>query len=99
MELSPRRLKASGSQADSRSAVERSLSGSSSFVTMMESADLGQFNHSSNRWELDRARNRSVFCQPQVSSRFLVIVKVRSQSTPQTTLVQNDNVVETLPPD
>jgi hypothetical protein len=48
---------------------------------------------------LDRARNLSVFCQPQVSSRFLVIVKVRAQSTPQTTLVRNDNVIETLAPD
>jgi hypothetical protein len=55
---------------------DRNLLGSPSFVTMVESTNLGRFNHSSNRCALDRAWNRRVLRQSQMSSRSFVIVEV-----------------------
>src|SRR5215469_3835788 len=61
------------------------------FVTMVESTDLRQFNHSSHSWRLDRSRNRSIFGQTQVSSRSFVIIEVSAENAQQPALVEAYN--------
>ena len=50
------------------------------------------------RW-LDRARNRRVFCQGQMSARSFVIVEIQLQNATQTAFVEDEDVVETVTPD
>jgi hypothetical protein len=68
-------------------------------VTMMQATDLRQFNYPSQRWWLDRARNRSVFCQGQMSARSFVIVEIQLQNATQTAFIEDEDVVETVTPD
>jgi hypothetical protein len=70
-----------------------------SLVTMMQATDLRQFNYSSQRRWLDRARNRSVFCQGQMSARSFVIVEIQLQHATQTAFVEDEDGVETVTPD
>ena len=68
-------------------------------VTMMQATDLRQFNYPSQRRWLDRARNRSVFCQGQMSARSFVIVEIQLQNATQTAFIEDEDVVETVTPD
>src|SRR5215472_952731 len=79
--------------------VASALLSSLPFVAMVESTDLRQFNHSSHSWRLDRSRNRSIFGQTQMSSRSFVIIEVSAENALQPSLVEDEQVIETITPD
>jgi hypothetical protein len=75
-------------------AVRSGVLGCLPLVTMMQATDLRQFNYPSQRRWLDRARNRSVFCQGQTSARSFVIVEIQLQNATQTAFIEDEDVVD-----
>ena len=71
-------------------------SGSSSFVAMMQTADLWNLNNPSYLHRLNRPSYRSVFAQREVSPRTLVILEVGSENSPETGFIQHNDVIQTL---
>ena len=46
------------------------------------------------RWRLDSTRFRRVFVKSQVRARAVIVAKVIAETTPQVSLVEDDDVVE-----
>ena len=63
-------------------------------VAVVESADLRQRNDLTMRWRLDSARFRGVFVESQVRARAVIVADVIAETTPQVSLVEDDDVVE-----
>ena len=61
---------------------------------MVESADLRQRNDLTMRWRLDSTRFRRVFVESQVRARGVIVAEVIAETTPQVSLVEDDDVVE-----
>ena len=61
---------------------------------MVESADLRQRNDLTMRWRLDSTRFRRVFVESQVRARAVIVAEVIAKTTPQVSLVEDDDVVE-----
>ena len=77
----------------------RRESGRPTGVTMMEATDLGKLDDLPVlRW-LDRSRLRRILLQRQMRSRTMVVADVSPQDSAKMTLVEDDDVIETLSPD
>ena len=63
-------------------------------VAVVESADLRQRNDLTMRWRLDSTRFRRVFVESQVRARAVIVADVIAETTPQVSLVEDDDVVE-----
>ena len=61
---------------------------------MVESADLRQRNDLTMRWRLDSTRFRRVFVESEVRARAVIVADVIAKTTPQVSLVEDDDVVE-----
>src|SRR5664280_2524108 len=87
---SPKRVRLFGRQ---------NRSGGASFVTMMQAADL---------WERDNLASgrlaygpglRTILGEREMCPRPMIILNIGRQGAAQVTLIENDNVIETLAPD
>jgi len=93
---SPARVGRPPSQYRSRS---RLGSGREPFVAMMKAADLWECdNLASTRWAYG-TRIGAVLCERQVGPGSMVIVEVGRQDPTQVTRVQDNDMIEALPPD
>jgi hypothetical protein len=61
---------------------------------VVESADLRQRNDLTMRWRLDSTRFRRVFVESQVRARAVIVAEVIAKTTPQVSLIEDDDVVE-----
>jgi len=66
---------------------------------MMQTADLGDGRHSSPPRRLDDARERSVVVQSVMRPRIVVIIEVTGQTAFEVGFVEDDDMIEALPPD
>jgi len=64
---------------------------------MMQPADLRYFDHVAERGRLDRPSDGSILVKGQMCSAAFVVPEVVLQDTVQTSLVENDDVVLSLP--
>src|SRR4051812_28298055 len=71
-------------------------SGRSSFVAMVEAADLAERHHVSVGDRLHWSRGWRIFRQREVGPRVVVVSQVCGERAPEMRLVQDDDVVETL---
>ena len=65
----------------------------------MKPADLGELNDPALGRRLDCTMIGSILTEGQMGSRPVVVSQVRAEDAPQVLFVENDHVVETLPPD
>jgi hypothetical protein len=77
----------------------RSFKNRPSLVTVVQDTDLLYFDHPSKRWRLDRTGDRSVLLQSEMSSRSLIIVKVRFKNTAQAAFIEHEDMVEAIAAD
>src|SRR5215469_5546770 len=84
--------------ADRFNMTRTAFSGGTPLISMMQSADIWQLNHSSECGRLNSARNRRVLVQRQMSTGTSVIVEIGSQDPAQTRCVQDDHVVQAFSP-
>ena len=78
----------------------RSIWGSGrSFVTVMQSANHWDADHTTLDRRFDGPRDRRVVFQRQVTSGIVVVVEVRHQNAAQMILVPHDEMVEALSAD
>src|SRR5262245_12921461 len=82
-----------------KSPVYRDLSRRHSLIMVMQSSGFGYRNHLSAGRRLDRPRVWTVHCQRQMSSPVMVIGKGASQEALQMPLMEDDHIIQTLPPD
>ena len=66
---------------------------------MVESANLWEGDDLACFRALDRPGDRAVLTQRQVSARTVVVVELRRENASSMPLVDDDQVVETFPPD
>ena len=74
-------------------------SGRATLVTMVESADLGQFHDLARAHRVDRPRLWRVLAQRKVSSGFVVIGKVSLQDPTEVLLAEDNHVVKAFSAD
>jgi hypothetical protein len=65
----------------------------------MESADFGARHDPTNASRVDRARLGRVLGEREVGSQAVVVREVGPKDRPEMSLVEEDDVVQTLPPD
>lgn len=73
-------------------------SGRTPLVAMVEAANFRERDHSALGRRLHPSWHRRVFLQREVRSRVLIIENVPGEHAAQVRLVEDDDVVETLPP-
>ena len=66
------------------------------FVAMVQTADLWEHENLAGSGWVYRAALRTILVEREMCSRLVVIVKVRRQHTAHVTLVEDDDVIETL---
>ena len=66
---------------------------------MVQTTDLGYRGHLPSVARVDEAWIRAIFSQGQMRSGSLVIVPVRREDAMQMPLVEDDEMIQTLPPD
>ena len=71
----------------------RLRSGSFPCVKMMQSADLGNFDHPAKRGRLDRSADRRIFLEREVSSKMFVVLEVIFQDATQSVFIEDNDVI------
>ena len=73
-------------------------SGSQPLVAMMQTADLWKRHDLSGAAGLNRSPLRGVLAQRKMGSGSVVVIQVRNKDLPQVAFIENDDVIEALPP-
>ena len=66
---------------------------------MMETADLWKGDYLSRLGGLDRPWHGTVLAQSKVRARTVIVIQIGSENTSQMAFIENDDVIEALPPD
>ena len=66
---------------------------------MMEATDFRDLHYPTHRRGLDRAGQRRVLLQSEMSSRQVVVTEIRGKNPPEMSFVEDDQVVDALSPD
>ena len=74
-------------------------SGSTPLVPMVEATNFGDLDHPSATDFLDFAMLGAVHCEREMRARVVIVVEVVADHSPQMPLIQDDDVIEALPPD
>ena len=77
----------------------RRASSGQAFVPMMQAADLRNGDDVAVRWWLNGTILRAILFEGEMGPGSMVIIEVRRQDTPQVSLVEDDNVIETFAAD
>jgi len=85
-------------QRESRPQWETASSGCATFVSVVQTANFWQFQHSAECGRLNSARNRCVLVEGQMSARASVIRKIGIQHSSETRLVDDDNLIQAFSP-
>jgi hypothetical protein len=78
--------------------VDRRL-GSGAIVALMKPAHLRRRNDAASRWGQDRARDWRILLEREMRSRLHVVGDVSGEHALEPRSVDDDDVIETLPPD
>ena len=70
-----------------------------SFVAVVQTADFRHGDDGSDGCLSDRSSIRGVLFESEMRSAAVIVAKVRREDAPKMRLVQDDDVIETLPPD
>ena len=65
---------------------------------MMQSADLGNFDHPAKRGRLDRSADRRIFLEREVSSKMFVVLEVIFQDATQSVFIEDNDVIQAFAP-
>ena len=68
-----------------------------SLVMMMDSADIGDFDHTSAINFVDRAMLRAIHLERKMCPRVVIVVEVLAHNAPQMSPIQDDDVVQAFP--
>ena len=78
--------------------ANRVSSGREAFVTMVQTTDLWNGDHLPSVWRMNRTGIRAVLSQRQMRSGSVIVVLVRREDLKQMALGEDDQVVQTFPP-
>ena len=84
---------------DSESSEGNASSSRSPFVAVMEPSHFRDLDHRSKFRRLNRSRFRRIFTLRQMRARMQIVSEIRVESPPQAGLIQDNDVVQALPPD
>ena len=69
-------------------------SGSFPGIEMMQSADLGNFDHPAKRGRLDRSADRRIFVEGEVRSKIFVVLEIIFQDAAQSDFIEDNDVIQ-----
>ena len=75
------------------------LSSRQPYVVMMQATDFWKLYYLSSSWWLHRSRLRTIHCQRQMRAPAKIIIKIAGKYSFQMTIVQHDDMIQTIPPD
>jgi hypothetical protein len=76
---------------------QQGLSGAT-FIAMMQAGDLREGDDLASGWRLSWARFGTILVEREMRPRPMIILNIGRQGAAQVTLIENDNVIETLVP-
>ena len=84
---------------DKQKRAASAISRGSTFITMMQTADLGEGNNIACGGKLHAARPWAVLVEREMRSGIMVILKIARQDAAQMTLIDDDNVIQAFTAD